>query len=151
ARGNSVKQIACIPAGLVIVFAVLLMACEREVTAKNPQLGDPPPAEVEHEQDTGLVNVDHPERFPIATVARHAMTPELNATGVVSADITRNVPVVSMSSGRIVEIRARLGDNVKKGQLLMRVHSADIADAFSDYRQAVADEKLAVSQLERAK
>ena len=57
-----------------------------------------------------------------------------------------------MAPGRIVEIRARLGDDVKKGQLLMRVQSADIADAFSDYRQALADDKLArESQLARSK
>jgi cobalt-zinc-cadmium efflux system membrane fusion protein len=33
----------------------------------------------------------------------------------------------------------------------MRVQSTDIANAFSDYRQAVADEKLAVAQLVRSR
>jgi cobalt-zinc-cadmium efflux system membrane fusion protein len=33
----------------------------------------------------------------------------------------------------------------------MRVQSSDVAQAFSEYRQAVADEKLASSQLSRAK
>jgi cobalt-zinc-cadmium efflux system membrane fusion protein len=56
-----------------------------------------------------------------------------------------------MASGRVVEIRARLGDKVVKGQVLMRVQSADIASAYSDYRKAVADEKLANTQFERAK
>ena len=121
------------------------------MTAKNPPSEDTPPAEVEHEQDGALVKVDHPEQFPMATVSRHATNPELSVTGVVSADVSRSVPVVSMSSGRIVEIRARLGDNVTKGQLLMRVQSADIADAFSDYRQALADDKLSESQLARSK
>jgi cobalt-zinc-cadmium efflux system membrane fusion protein len=51
----------------------------------------------------------------------------------------------------VVEIRARLGDTVTKGQILMRIQSADIAQAFSDYRQAVADETLARTQLERSK
>jgi cobalt-zinc-cadmium efflux system membrane fusion protein len=51
----------------------------------------------------------------------------------------------------VVEVKARLGDTVKKGQLLLRVRSADISGAFSDYRQAVADETLAKAQLERAK
>ena len=97
------------------------------------------------------VKVDHPERFPMATVSRHATAPELSVTGVVSVDIARSVPVVSMASGRVVEIHARLGDSVKKGQLLMRVQSADLADAFSDYRQAVAEERLAVAQLARSK
>jgi len=40
---------------------------------------------------------------------------------------------------------------VKKGQLLMQVQSADIATAYADYQKAVADEKLANTQLERAK
>jgi cobalt-zinc-cadmium efflux system membrane fusion protein len=51
----------------------------------------------------------------------------------------------------VVEIRARLGDTVTKGQILMRIQSADIAQAFSDYRQAVADETLARTQFERSK
>ena len=40
----------------------------------------------------------------------------------------------------IVEIDARLGDEVKKGQLLFKVRSTDIAGAFSDYRKAVRTE-----------
>jgi cobalt-zinc-cadmium efflux system membrane fusion protein len=58
--------------------------------------------------------------------------------------------VVSLASGRVVEIKARLGDTVKKGQILLRVQSADISGAFSDYQKAVADEQLARTQLERA-
>jgi membrane fusion protein, heavy metal efflux system len=50
-----------------------------------------------------------------------------------------------------VEIHARLGDTVQKGQLLLRVQSADMSGAFSDYRKAVADEQLARTQLERSK
>jgi cobalt-zinc-cadmium efflux system membrane fusion protein len=132
------------------VLSLLLSGCERRVTA-NPRLGEPSPAEVLHEEDPGLVKVDHPELFPLATAARRAATPELSVTGVVSADVARNVPVVSMASGRVLEIHARLGDTVTKGQLLMRVQSADIADAFSSYRQAVADERLARAQLARSK
>jgi cobalt-zinc-cadmium efflux system membrane fusion protein len=70
---------------------------------------------------------------------------------VVSADVSRNVPVISLASGRILEIHARLGDTVTRGQLLMQVQSADIAEAFADYQSAVADEKLAVAQLARSK
>jgi cobalt-zinc-cadmium efflux system membrane fusion protein len=63
----------------------------------------------------------------------------------------RNVPVISIATGRVVEIRARLGDTVEKGQVLMRVQSADMSAAFSEHRKAVADEQLARTQLERAK
>jgi len=141
------NQLIFVQAGLVVA-SILQVGCARNVTAKNSALT---PSDVEQEQDGSLVNVEHPERFPLATASSHASAYDLTVTGVVSADVTRSVPVVSMSSGRIVEIRARLGDNVTKGQLLMRVHSVEIADAFSDYRQALADEKLAVAQLARSK
>ncbi len=73
------------------------------------------------------------------------------ATGSVNPDISRTVPVISLATGRVVEIRARLGDTVKKGQVLLRVQSADMAAAFSDYRKAVVDEQLSRTQLERSK
>ncbi len=98
-----------------------------------------------------MFRVDHPEQFPIATAGQHDAAPELKTTGTVSPDVSRNIPVISLASGRIVEINARLGDTVTKGQLLLKVQSQDIAQAFSDYRQAVADETLAKAQLERSK
>jgi cobalt-zinc-cadmium efflux system membrane fusion protein len=61
------------------------------------------------------------------------------------------VPVITLASGRVVDIRARLGDTVRKGQVLLRVRSDDVAGGFSDYRHAVADELLARKQLDRAK
>jgi len=76
--------------------------------------------------------------------------PQLKVTGAVTPDISRSVPVISVASGRVVEIAARLGDTVKKGQLLLRVQSADISGAFSDYQKAVADEQLTRTQMERA-
>jgi membrane fusion protein, heavy metal efflux system len=111
----------------------------------------PPVATVEREQDVNSVKVEHPTQFPLFTAIEHAASTQVVATGVVAPDVARTVPVISIATGRVVEIKARLGDTVKKGQLLMRVQSADIASAFSDYRKAVADEKLASAQLERAK
>ncbi len=71
-------------------------------------------------------------------------------TGVVQPDIARAVPVISLASGRVVEIKARLGDVVKKGQLLLRVQSNDVSGAYQTYIKAVNDERLARVQLERA-
>ena len=110
----------------------------------------PPPVTVEHEESAGLVKVDHPDQFPLVTAGERREAPELNVTGSVSPDVSRNIPVISLASGRVVEIHARIGDTVTKGQLLMRIQSADISQAFSDYRQALADEKLASKQLERS-
>jgi|HubBroStandDraft_6_1064221.scaffolds.fasta_scaffold23364_1 cobalt-zinc-cadmium efflux system membrane fusion protein len=117
----------------------------------DPKAEGPPIARVEHEEDVDVVRVDHPEQFPLATSVAHVSTSQLSVTGTVSPDISRTVPVISIATGRVVEIHARLGDIVKKGQLLLRVQSADISAAFSDYRKAVADEQLAHTQLERSK
>jgi cobalt-zinc-cadmium efflux system membrane fusion protein len=114
-------------------------------------LGAPPPAKVEQEQDGAGFKTAHPEEFPLATAGEHRAAPELTVTGVVNPDVSRSVPAISLASGRVVEVKARLGDTVKKGQLLLRVRSADISGAFSEYRQAVADEALAKVQLERAR
>jgi len=131
--------------------ALLLVAGCGGGTSKNAAAEAPPPAQVEHEGDASVVQVDHAAQFPLATAAEYKAAPQLTVTGVVTPDISRTVPVISIASGRVVEIRARLGDTVKKGQLLLRVQSADIAAAYSDYRKAVADELLANTQFERAK
>jgi cobalt-zinc-cadmium efflux system membrane fusion protein len=117
----------------------------------DPASEAPPPAQVEHEQDTNVMQVDHPEQFPLATAAARNSRSELVVTGVVAPDVSRNVPVITLASGRVVDIHARLGDTVQKGQLLLTVRSADVSGGFSDYRKAVADETLARTQLERAK
>jgi cobalt-zinc-cadmium efflux system membrane fusion protein len=110
----------------------------------------PPPANVVPGVDVSLFTVDHPEQFPLAAATAHPTAPELIVTGTVAPDVSRNVPVVSLASGRVMAIHARLGDTVKKGQLLLTIRSDDVAGGFSDYRKAVADEILARAQLERA-
>lgn len=131
------------------IFAVTLLGCGGKKT--DPKAEAPPPTKIEREQDANLIQVDHPEHFPLATAVEHASASELVVTGVVSPDVSRTVPVISIATGRVVEIRARLGDTVKRGQLLLRVQSADMSAAFSDYRKARADEQLAHTQLERAR
>jgi cobalt-zinc-cadmium efflux system membrane fusion protein len=128
-----------------------LAGCQGRGAADDPAAGAPPPAVVDHVSDGSVVTVDHPEQFPLVAVTEHDAASELDVTGVVSPDVSRAVPVVSLASGRVVELRARLGDNVRQGQLLMRIQSPDVSAAFSDYRKAVTDEALTRAQLTRAK
>jgi cobalt-zinc-cadmium efflux system membrane fusion protein len=137
-------------AALCLALCVLLAGCGAKGNT-DPAAGAPPPTVVEQEEDVSVVKVAHPEQFPLAPAVEHRAAPELNVTGVVNPDVSRTVPVVSLASGRVAEIHARLGDAVVKGQLLLRVLSADISGAFSDYRKAVADQTLANAQLERAR
>jgi membrane fusion protein, heavy metal efflux system len=112
--------------------------------------GAPPPLKVEKAEDANVFTVDNTAQFPLIAAVDHVATSELKTTGTVNPDISRAVPVVSLASGRVVEIDARLGDTVQKGQLLLKVQSSDISSAFSDYQKATADEQLARTQAERA-
>jgi membrane fusion protein, heavy metal efflux system len=134
---------------LPLIVALFLTGCSGGKS--DPQAEAPPPLKVERVEDRNVFQVDHPERFQLTQATEHIAAPQLRVTGTVNPDISRAVPVISLAVGRVVEIDARLGDTVKKGQLLLKVQSADISGAFSDYQKAVADEKLAATQLERAK
>jgi len=112
--------------------------------------GAPPPTKVEQETDVNILQVEHPDQFPLVKATETLEAPSLTVTGVVSPDVSRTVPVISLATGRVVEIRARLGDSVQKGQVLLRVQSQDIASASSDYRKAAADEVLIRKQFDRA-
>jgi cobalt-zinc-cadmium efflux system membrane fusion protein len=146
-------------AALCMGFSLIMAGCEKKMKAQDNVEASTGPANttVEPDLDANNFKVDHPERFPLVTAGEHIAAPELNVTGVVSPDVSKQVPVPSLATGRIVEIDARLGDEVKKGQLLFKVRSADMANAFANYRQAVKNEQLAVDnerltkiQLDRA-
>ena len=111
----------------------------------------PPKSEVVSEPDLDLVRVENPSSFALVTATGKRQVPEIHATGAITPDVDRSVPVVSLAAGRVAALNAKLGDDVKKGQVLLRVLSNDIANAYQTYGQAVADEALARRQLERAK
>lgn len=136
---------------VAVVSGFVLCAAGCGGTSADPKAEAPPPVTVEHEENGNVFIVEHPEQFPLVAAVEHTSTSQLVATGAISPDISRNVPVISVATGRVVEVKARLGDTVQKGQLLLRVQSADLASAFSDYRKAVADAQLAQTQLDRAK
>ena len=144
----TVVQITLCAALLVVLAGCGLGKAEPKIDPKDEA---PPPAQVVPAGNSSVVTVDLPEQYALVTAGKYDAAPELNVTGTVMPDISRNIPVITIASGRVLEIHARLGDTVTKGQLLLKIQSADISGAFSDYRQAIADEVLARAQLARAK
>jgi len=136
---------------LVLSWLLGMLAAGCNGGKSDPKAEAPPSVKLESVRDRNVFQVEHPEQFQLTEAIAHASTSQLRATGTVTPDISRNVPVISIATGRVLEVRARLGDTVTKGQLLMRVQSADMSAAFSDHRKAVADEQLVQTQLQRAK
>jgi cobalt-zinc-cadmium efflux system membrane fusion protein len=133
---------------LCLALASFLAGCKEGKA--DPKAEAPPPATVEPDLDANNFKVDHPDQFPLVTAIEHKAAPALNVTGVVQPDINRAVPVISLAAGRVVEIKARLGDKVTKGQILLRVRSNDVSGGYQTYLKAENDERLARVQLERA-
>jgi membrane fusion protein, heavy metal efflux system len=134
---------------VAIAATAVLSGCK--TASVDAQAQAPPAPNVVLAPDAALFSVDHPEQFPLAAATQHPTTSELIVTGTVTPDVARNIPVVSLASGRVVGIHARLGDTVQKGQLLLTIRSDDVSGGYSNYRMAVADEILAKTQYERSK
>jgi membrane fusion protein, heavy metal efflux system len=135
---------------LILLISVLLAGCSAKGKIDEKAAAPPKPNVVE-EPDLNIVKVDRPERFALVSASQREELPQLRATGVINPDVDKSVPVISLASGRVVGIYTKLGDDVAKGQLLLKVLSNDISSAFQTYQQAKADEELAHKQLERAK
>jgi cobalt-zinc-cadmium efflux system membrane fusion protein len=112
----------------------------------------PPPAKVVQVTDMNVITVDENDaaKFSLATADKIDAPTELKATGAVFPDVSREIPVISLANGRVVDIKARLDDTVRKGQLLLKVQSPDITSAFDTYLKAANDEQLAAKAYKRA-
>lgn len=141
-RGRTLKF------GLWLAVCLPLAACGKKF---NPASVVPVSTQVVEVGNANTVTVDHPHDFRLVTADEIDTPNRLNVTGSVFPDINREVPVISLASGRVVDIRATLDENVRKGQLLLRVQSPDITNAFDAYLKAKNDEQLAASGYRRAK
>jgi membrane fusion protein, heavy metal efflux system len=132
-------------APIVFSTAASLMIALSGCHGKDQGDGAPPPAKVIEVSDMNLITIDKGDvaKFPLTTAGQIEAHAELKATGTVFPDISREVPVISLANGRVVDIKTRLDDNVKKGQLLFSVQSSDVTNAFDAYLKAVNDEQLA--------
>ncbi len=135
---------------VLVLISVVLGGCGPKEKVDEAAAA-PPKAKIVEEPDLNVLKVDRPERFRLVAAGERNERPQIHATGSVTPDVEKSIPVVSLASGRVIAIYAKLGDDVKKGQLMLKVLSNDISNAFSTYKQAVADEKLSRTQLERAK
>ncbi len=127
---------------LCLVLLAVSVACSNDSKAA--------PTKQEITIDPNLLTIDHPELFQTVKVESRDLPTELNANGTIQPDVNKTIRVTSLGSGRVVDLKVRLGDYVNKGQELLVISSPDLAGAMGDYHKASADEALAAQALERA-
>jgi cobalt-zinc-cadmium efflux system membrane fusion protein len=112
-----------------LALLAVSLACSNDTKAA--------PTKQEITVDPNLLTVDHPELFQTVKVETRDLPTELRANGTVQPDVNKTIHVTSLGSGRVVDLKARLGDYVKKGQVLLVISSPDLAGAMGDYQQGV--------------
>ncbi|MGD0731064.1 MAG: efflux RND transporter periplasmic adaptor subunit [Terracidiphilus sp.] len=122
-----------------LAACVSVAACKKDFNTAD---GAPPSTQVVPSGDMSLVSVDKPDLFPLVAAETREAPSELSVTGAVFPDVAREIPVISLANGRVVDIKARLDDYVRKGDLLIKVQSPDIAGAFDTYLKAASDERM---------
>src|ERR1700683_210636 len=128
----------------VVLMAALVagLGCSKETPAsasKAPVTDDP-----------DVFSLEHPEIFKTMKAETRALSTELTANATLTPDLTRTIHVTSLGGGRVVDLKVKLGDSVKKGQTLLLISSPDLSVATSEYQMAVADEVLSRKALDRS-
>jgi cobalt-zinc-cadmium efflux system membrane fusion protein len=95
--------------------------------------------------------VEDRPRIEIGTVELGSGEHDLTLAGKIAYGEDRFTRISSPVQGRVVEVRAKLGDRVKAGDIVLVVDSPDIAQAYSEYVKEDSDLQYAIRAYELAK
>ena len=87
----------------------------------------------------------------VVAVKKQLLRDVINVTGKVAVNADRMAHVSPHIQGKIVAVKASLGDSVSGGQPLAFIESAELGDALSRYLQSKSKVALAQSGMERIK
>ncbi|HZS12927.1 MAG TPA: efflux RND transporter periplasmic adaptor subunit [Nitrospirales bacterium] len=124
----------------LLLASVALSACSR---SEEPNAAAPAP------QAPALPALEN--KIETMTVSTSAVRPVLTLAGKVAYGEDRYSKISSPLQGRVLEVRARLGDHVKAGDVLLEIDSPDIAQAYSEFVKEHSDLTFAQRAYELAK
>ena len=134
-----------VPISVLLVLLLGISACGKGDQPGNSDAATPPNGKgkpAAHESaiqvETGLVDYTGSQQ-------------DLGLSGKIAYGEDRYSKISSPLQGRVVEVRARLGDRVKAGAVLLVVDSPDIAQAYSDYVKEDSELRYATRSHELSK
>lgn len=167
--GSHAKPKQAIPAASLWLMLTVVALFSANCNKKQPTT-PPRPTEGAHADGHDHGGVEHGGEVKLTAeaIARYGVKVEvaslhkLQPTFVAPARVAFNAEAMAHVGtplpGRAVELRARLGDSVKKGDVLLVVESPELGEAQSEYlvkqisaQTGVAAVELAQSSLQRAK
>jgi cobalt-zinc-cadmium efflux system membrane fusion protein len=141
--------------GAIFLCAASLsyFAGPRAVLAANPNPSDAAGPAIVRQGDKLTVPANSPlrSRLIVSPVNSSTAAHAISLPGIVEADPARTVNILPPLTGRLIELKVKLGDDVKRGQLLAIVSSPDLDQAYSDVDKARDTLDLAHKALDRAR
>jgi cobalt-zinc-cadmium efflux system membrane fusion protein len=128
------------------VTALLLFGCGR--AEQPPHSNAATPSQL---KKAGPGQAESQPRVETAVVEFSPSHQALTLSGKVAYGEDRYSRISSPLQGRVVEVRAHLGDRVKAGDVLLVIDSPDIAQAYSEYVKEDSDLQYATRAYELAK
>jgi cobalt-zinc-cadmium efflux system membrane fusion protein len=126
----------------VIGASMALWSCQSKnlaASAASPE-NVKPEASQGSKREAGIIVLDQTEQQKGHVVVESVRVKDVAATLTVPGRLTvsedQTWRVGAIASGRVDDVSARLGDMVRVGQLLGRIHSHDVHEARAGYRQA---------------
>jgi len=130
---------------VVALSLLCLTACGKGDQPTNSDAATPPHGK------TRVLPHDTSPRVETGVVDYGGMQQDLSLAGKMAYGEDRYSKISSPLQGRVVEVRAHLGDRVKAGAVLLVVDSPDIAQAYSEYVKEDSDLQYATRSHELAK
>jgi cobalt-zinc-cadmium efflux system membrane fusion protein len=130
---------------VLVVLLFTLVACGRGEQPAPSDAATPPQGR------DGSQKPDQSPRVETAVVEFSQSRQALTLAGKVAYGEDRYSRISSPLQGRVVEVRAHLGDRVKAGAVLLVIDSPDIAQAYSEYVKEDSDLRYATRAYELAK
>jgi cobalt-zinc-cadmium efflux system membrane fusion protein len=147
-----------IAAGAATVLAVLIgvvhfgaKASDTAATSPKPSTGSEGAAPSRGAADSVELSEAQLEMISFGSVSERTFPLEREAVGSIDFNEDMAAQVFPPYQGRIVQLYAKIGDNVKRGQALLTIESPDLIQADSNLIAAAGVLDLTTHALERAK
>lgn len=129
---------------LIIAAGIALYACgEKKALEPLSQVQTP-----KEKEPTGVITIDEAAQqkaqIVVATAVAKEMAAGVTAPGQLTVNEDQTWRVGAVVGGKIDDLTVRLGDLVRAGQVIGRIHSHDVHEARAAYQQAA-------TELERAR
>ncbi len=148
---SPLKKTVVIAIATVAVIAIAVFYFGKSHSDENKKTAEPDSPMVTAQGDQLFIPADSPlrKRLQIAATTTAAPVHSIDMPGIVEADPAATVNILPPLTGRLSELKVKLGDTVKAGQVVALINSPDMEQAYADADKARDTLNLAKTALDR--